>query len=70
MGRSYGKSTEAKMGRSKVGAGHRNKQKENWATEGWMGRHFKSATGQWSRTAIKPVRIEYTHTTIENTHTI
>jgi hypothetical protein len=68
MGRPCGNGTAAKMGENKVVAGHRKKQRDKWATEGSMGRHFKSATGQWSRTAIKPVRIMYTHTTIENTH--
>jgi hypothetical protein len=48
----------------RTGKGRTGRQKTRWADT------FKSAAGQWSRTTIKPVRIEYTHTKIENTRTI
>jgi hypothetical protein len=67
MGRSCGKCRAAKIGKNKVGAGHRNRQRENWMKEDSMVQ-TRSRVQQDSgeEQPEKPVRIEYTHT-IEKT---
>jgi hypothetical protein len=57
MWRSCGKGIAAKMYKSKVGPGHRDRQRENWATDDLKGRHVQ----QCSKT-----RVRNNHKTGEN----
>ena len=66
MGRPRGKGRAAKTGKSKGGAG---RQRENWATEEWMGRHVQ----QCNRTVVKNThktggKRVYSHNNKEHAH--